>query len=70
MRRAKGVGDVGACGRVARIVLIKRGRPVAVLVPVREQPVELWGALRELMQPVAGVDLTAPVGEVRAAEHD
>ena len=57
MRRAKGVGDVGACGRVARIVLTKRGRPVAVLVPVREQPVE-------------GVDLTEPVEEAWAAEHD
>lgn len=48
--------------RVARLVLTKRGRPVAALVPVGEQPVELWGALRELMDPVEGVDMTAPVG--------
>lgn len=59
-----------ASGRVARLVLTKRGRPVAALVPVREQPVELWGALRELMDPVEGVDLTAPVGEAWAAEHE
>ena len=59
-----------ASGRVARLVLTKRGRPVAALVPVREQPVELWGALRELMQPVEGVDLTVPVGEAWAAEHE
>jgi hypothetical protein len=42
------------------------------VVPVRErpeEPVELWGALRELMEPVDGVDLTAPTGEVRAAER-
>ncbi|MFZ1428181.1 MAG: type II toxin-antitoxin system prevent-host-death family antitoxin [Geminicoccaceae bacterium] len=45
-----------ASGRVARLVLTKRGRPVAALV--RVQPVELWGALRELMQPVEGVELT------------
>lgn len=43
---------------------------VAALVPVREQPVELWGALRELMEPVESVDLTAPVGEAWAAKID
>jgi prevent-host-death family protein len=59
-----------ASGRVARIVLTKRGRAVAAVVPVREQPVELWGSLRELMEPVEGTDLTAPVGEAWAAEHD
>ena len=48
----------------------KRGRPVAALVPVHEEPVELWDALRELMEPVDGVDLTAPVGEAWAAERD
>lgn len=48
--------------------MIKRGRPVAV--PAREQKVALWGTLRELMQPVEGVDLTEPVEEAWAAEHD
>lgn len=32
--------------------------------------VGLWGALRELMEPVAGVDLTAPTGELWEAELD
>ena len=59
-----------ASGRVGRLVLTKRGRPVAVLLPVREQSVELWGALRDLMEPAADVDLTAPTGEVWAAERD
>jgi prevent-host-death family protein len=58
-----------ASGRLSRLVLTKRGRAVAAVVPVQEQPVELWGALRELMEPVADADLTAPVGEVWAAEH-
>ena len=58
-----------ASGKVARLVLTKRGRPVAVLLPVREQPVELWGALRGMMEPVAEVDLTAPTGKVWAAEQ-
>lgn len=59
-----------ASGRVARLVLTKRGRPVAALVPVREQPVELWGALREVMELVEGVDLTASVGEAWTVEDD
>jgi prevent-host-death family protein len=58
-----------ASGRVTRLVLTRRGRPVAALVPVREEPVELWGALRGLMEPVPGVDLTAPVGETWDAER-
>jgi prevent-host-death family protein len=58
-----------ASGKVSRLVLTKRGRPVAALVPVQEQRVRLSGALRELMEPVEGVDLTAPAGEVWAAEH-
>ena len=57
-----------ASGRVARLVLTRRGRPVAALVPVQEPQVELWGALRDLMEPVPGVDLTAPVGEAWDAE--
>ena len=60
-----------ASGRASRIVLTKRGRPVAALVPVRERPpVELWGALRDLMEPVADIDLTEPVGEAWDAERD
>jgi prevent-host-death family protein len=60
-----------ASGRVSRLVLTRRGRPVAAVVPVRErqEPVKLWGALRELMEPVAGVDLTARAGEPWAAER-
>ena len=52
-----------ASGRLARLVLTKRGRAVAALVPVREPSVELWGALREVMEPVEDTDLTAPTGE-------
>ena len=58
-----------ASGKAARLVLTKRGRPVAVLLPVGERPLELWGALRGLMELVAEVDLTAPTGEVWAAEQ-
>ena len=54
-------------GQIARLVLTKRGRHVAVLVPAREPAVELHGALRDLMEPVDEVDLTAPTGEAWAA---
>jgi prevent-host-death family protein len=43
--------DRVATGRIARLVLTKRGQPVAALVPVREQPVELCGALQDVMGP-------------------
>lgn len=58
-----------ASGKLGRVVLTKRGRPVAAIVPLDSSPAELWGALKELMEPVAGIDLTAPTGEVWEAEH-
>jgi prevent-host-death family protein len=58
-----------ASGRIPRLVLTRRGRPVAALVPIAEEPIELWGSLRELMEPVPGVDLTEPTGEEWDAER-
>jgi antitoxin (DNA-binding transcriptional repressor) of toxin-antitoxin stability system len=52
-----------ASGRLGRVVLTRRGRPIAALVPLVEEPKELWGALAGIMEPVAGVDLGAPTGE-------
>lgn len=60
--------DRVASGKIARLVLTRRGRPVAALVPIGEAPVELWGALRGLMEPVSGEDLTQPTEEVWDAE--
>ncbi|MGH6897042.1 MAG: type II toxin-antitoxin system Phd/YefM family antitoxin [Geminicoccaceae bacterium] len=57
-----------ASGKLNRVVLTKRGRPVVALVPLDEGPENLWGALANLMQPVEGVDLTAPTGERWVAE--
>jgi prevent-host-death family protein len=58
-----------ASGKLRRVVLTKRGRPVAAVVPIDDTPQELWGALAGLMEPVEGIDLTEPVGEVWAAEN-
>lgn len=57
-----------ASGKLRRVILTKRGRPVAAVVPIDDAPPELWGALADLMEPVEGVDLTEPVGEAWAAE--
>jgi prevent-host-death family protein len=58
-----------ASGKLRRVVLTKRGRPVAAVVPIDDTPQELWGALAGLMEPVEGVDLTEPVGEAWTAEN-
>lgn len=57
-----------ASGKLRRVILTKRGRPIAAVVPIDDAPPELWGALAYLMEPVEEVDLTEPVGEVWAAE--
>jgi prevent-host-death family protein len=60
-----------ASGKVGRLVLTKRGRPVVAVVPVSGGRVpSLRGALKHLMEPVPGVDLTEPTGEVWEAERD
>jgi prevent-host-death family protein len=57
-----------ASGKLSRVVLTKRGRPVAALVPLSGAGEDLWGALADLMEPLEGVDLTEPTGERWAAE--
>jgi prevent-host-death family protein len=57
-----------ATGKLNRVVLTKRGRPVAALVPLDGSGEDLWGALVDIMEPVEGVDLTEPTGESWVAE--
>ena len=45
----------------SRVVVTRRGRPVAELTPPRTAPPDLWGALRGSVRVPRGVDLTAPV---------
>lgn len=63
------VGD----GSIERVVVTKRGKPVAALVPVEPQPVSagsLHGFLRHSVEIPDGVDLTAPVTvDELLAEH-
>jgi prevent-host-death family protein len=56
--------------RTARVVLTKRGKPVAALVPVEAKPYDPWGAMRGTVRVMPDVDLTAPIGEVWDADRE
>ena len=60
--------DEVARGKARRVVLLKRNRPVAAIVPVEEEPTELWGALRGTVKIAPNTDLTQPTGELWEAE--
>jgi antitoxin (DNA-binding transcriptional repressor) of toxin-antitoxin stability system len=62
------INDV-ARGKTRRILLMKHNRPIAAIVPVQDEPVELWGALRSTVRVAAGTDLTKGTGEVWEADH-
>jgi antitoxin (DNA-binding transcriptional repressor) of toxin-antitoxin stability system len=46
--------------KVDRVVVTRRGRPVAELRPARAEVPELWGAHRGSVKVARGVDLTEP----------
>lgn len=62
------IDDV-ARGKTRRVILMKHNRPVAAIVPIEGEVVELWGALRGTVQVAPGVDLTEPTGEEWEAER-
>jgi hypothetical protein len=46
---------------VTRVVVTRRGKPIAVLSPPDDGPVDPWGALRGQVVVPVQVDLTRPV---------
>jgi prevent-host-death family protein len=56
------IDDV-ARGKSSRVVLTRRNRPVAALVPYRQTITPLWGAMKGSVTLLPGTDLTAPTGE-------
>ena len=56
--------DEVARGKTPRVLLLKHGKPVAAIVPVQDEPVELWGAMKGSVKVARGVDLTEPTGEI------
>lgn len=49
--------------KVDRVVVTRRGKPVAELRPARADVPELWGAHRGSVEVAHGVDLTAPTSD-------
>jgi antitoxin (DNA-binding transcriptional repressor) of toxin-antitoxin stability system len=47
--------------RVTRVLVTRRGRAVAELIPPRTELPTLWGAHRGSVEVAPGIDLTAPV---------
>ena len=47
--------------RIGRVLVTRRGRPVAELTPPRTTLPTLWGAHRGSVEVAAGIDLTEPV---------
>lgn len=47
--------------RLTRVLVTRRGRPVAELTPPRVELPTLWGAHRGSVEVAPGADLTAPV---------
>jgi prevent-host-death family protein len=66
--RCLAVIDEVAKGKTRRVLLTKRNRPIAAIVPVEREPVELWGALRGTVTVAPGTDLTHGMDEVWEAE--
>jgi antitoxin (DNA-binding transcriptional repressor) of toxin-antitoxin stability system len=67
-----GLIDDVAQGKTGRILLLKRNRPVAAIVPIQDETADqqdLWGAMRGTVTVALGVDLTEPTGEVWDAEQ-
>jgi prevent-host-death family protein len=60
--------DAVAQGKTARVILTRRGRPVAALVPYEQSLPDLWGALQGSVTIPAGTDLTAGTGEAWPAD--
>jgi prevent-host-death family protein len=60
--------DEVARGKTGRVILMKHNRPIAAIVPIEHEPVELWGAMRGSVKVAPGTDLTQPTEEVWEAE--
>lgn len=64
------VVDQVARGKVERIVLTKRGEPIAALIRYVQRHPKLHGAMTGTVSIAFGVDIAEPTGEVWEAERD
>lgn len=61
--RSLGLIDQIARGELERVVLTRRGKPVAFISAALQEPKPLIGCLKGQITFVDGVDLTEPTGE-------
>jgi antitoxin (DNA-binding transcriptional repressor) of toxin-antitoxin stability system len=66
--RCLAVIDDVAQGKTGPVVLLKRNRPVAAIVPIDDDPPDLWGAMRGSVTISPETDLTEATGELWDAE--
>jgi prevent-host-death family protein len=67
--RCLAVIDAVAQGKSGPVILLKRNRPVAAIVPIIDELPDLWGAMAGSVTIASGTDLTAGTGELWDAEH-
>ena len=60
--------DGVARGKTGPVLLLKRNRPIAAIVPIDQNPPDLWGALAGSVTIAADTDLTIGTGEIWDAE--
>lgn len=59
--RSAALLDQLARRKLKRVVITRRGQPVAEVLPPRTKLPDLWGAMKGTVTIAPGVDLTAPV---------
>ena len=67
--RCLAVIDDVATGKTGPVLLLKRNRPVAAIVPIGDMLPNLWGAMAGSVTIGVGTDLTAGTGEIWDAEQ-
>ena len=67
--RCLSVIDDVARGRTGPVLLTRRNRPVAAIVPIDDDPPDLWGAMRGSVTVAPGTDLTEGTGEFWDADR-
>jgi prevent-host-death family protein len=66
--RCLAVIDDVAQGKSGPVLLTRRNRPVAAIVPIDDDPPDLWGAMAGSVTLTPGTDLTQGTDEVWEAE--
>lgn len=67
--RCLSVIDAVAQGRTGPVILTRRNRPVAAIVPIDDTPADLYGALRGSVTVAPGTDLTQGTHEAWEADR-